>query len=115
MEDIHKYLGEGLFLVYFVVMVVTIIVGRRGQQPPSWLVGVAHGLLAIQVALGVILISSGLGGVPWIHPVIGLAAIAALALTPVFKRRMPGAMGTAALFGLVAVLTLAAQLVARMG
>lgn len=115
MENFHRYLGEGLFVIYVVVMVVVLVMGRRGKTVPPWLTGVAHGLLAIQVAIGAILLmSGGLSGVHWLHPVVGLMAILALGLAPVFKSSLRPGLDKAAVFGVVAVLALAAQLIATM-
>jgi heme A synthase len=115
MENFHRYLGEGLFVIYVVVMIVVLVMGRRGTTVPPWLTGAAHGLLAIQVAIGAILLmSGGLGGVHWTHPVIGLLAILALGLAPVFKSRLRNGLDKAAVFGVVAVLALTAQLIAQL-
>lgn len=115
MESFHRYLGEGLFVIYVVVMIVVLVLGRRGRDVPPWLTGAAHSLLAVQVAVGVILLmSGGLRGVHWTHPVIGLVAIAALGLAPVFKKRLRPGMDKAAVFGLVAILALTAQLIAQL-
>lgn len=113
MENFHRYLGESLFVIYIVVMVITLVLGRRGREVPPWLTGVAHGLLGIQVAVGLILImSDGLRGVSWLHPVVGILAMASLGLAPVFRARLRPGLDKAALFGLVAILALTAQLIA---
>ena len=115
MEDFHRYLGEGLFVVYVVVMAVALIIGRRGRDVPPWLTGAAHSLLALQVAIGVILLlSDGLRGVHWLHPIVGILAMLSLGLAPVFKTRFRPGMDKVAVFGLVAVLALAAQLIAQL-
>lgn len=116
MDSLHRFIGEGLFVVYIVAMVVAIVMSRRGQRPPVWLTAVAHGLLGLQVLLGLaLLMTDGLQGVPWYHPVLGLAAVAALGLSPVLRGRFPRGADLAAIFGVVAILTLAAQLAARLG
>jgi heme A synthase len=95
MEDFHRYLGEGLFIVYLVALIAA--------------------FLAIQVAVGLILLlSGGLRGVHWLHPVVGLLAIASLGLAPVFKGKLRPGMDKAALFGVVAALALFAQVIAQM-
>lgn len=114
MEDIHRYLGEGLFLVYLIVVIVAVIMGRRGRRPPAAVIGVAHALLAVQVVLGIWMwLTDGLGIVPWYHPILGLAAILVIGLTPLFRATLRPGMDAAVLFALVAVLVLAAQLVAQ--
>lgn len=115
MYDIHKGIGEGLFVLYVIVLIVIYVLGRRGQKPPSWLIGASHGILAVQVALGVILLAAGHGdAVPWYHPVLGLAALLALGLAPVLRRRLGTTNGLVALFAIVAVLTLLARVAAGM-
>ena len=119
MEDFHRYLGEGLFVIYVVVLIVAFVMSRRGRDVPPWLAGVAHGLLTIQVGLGVILLlSGGLRGVHWLHPVVGLTAFVAVGFVPALMRRFRPDMDKAALFGVVAgvvaVLALTAQLIAQM-
>lgn len=111
MFEIHRGIGEGLFLVYVIVMAVVFILGRRGRTAPPALIGIAHGLLAIQVAIGVILLAEEPDRVVWYHPVLGLAAILALGLTPVFRKRLGATRGLITGLGVVALLTLAAMLV----
>lgn len=111
MFDIHRSIGEGLFIVYIIVIVVVLLLSRRGRAAPGWIVGIAHGLLAVQVALGLILLADDTYSAPWYHWVLGLAAIVALALTPALKQRLAGIYGTLAPLALVAVLTLLARLV----
>ena len=115
MENFHRYLGEGLFIVYVVAMLVAFVMARRGRDVPPWLTGAAHALLALQVAIGVILVlSGGLRGVHWLHPIVGLLAIAALGLAPVFKARLGKGLDKVAVFGVVAALALLAQVIAQM-
>jgi heme A synthase len=115
MENFHRYLGESLFIIYVIVMIVIFVMGRRDKAVPPWLTGAAHGLLGIQIAVGaILLISGGLRGVSWLHPVVGIAAMLALGLMPVFKARLRPGYGEVAGFGLVAILALAAQMIAMM-
>ncbi len=109
MIDIHRGIGEGLFLIYIIVMAIVFFMGRGNRVAPSWLSAISHGLLALQVALGVILLAEG-HGVVWYHPVLGIAAMLALGLTPVLRQRLGRMNGTLATLGLIAVLTLAARL-----
>src|SRR5438105_14634142 len=55
MFNAHQGLGEILFAIYLVVLVVVLIMGRQGRTAPSWLIGIAHTLLTLQIVLGVIL------------------------------------------------------------
>lgn len=115
MQDFHRYLGEGLFIIYVVVMIIVLVMGRRGKTIPPWLTGAAHALLAVQVAVGVIiLMSDGLSGVHWTHPVVGLLAILALGMAPVFKSSFRPPLDKAAVFAVVGVLALAAMLIAQL-
>jgi heme A synthase len=116
MENIHRFIGEGLFVLYFLVMIVAFIMARRNQATPSWLIGIAHGVLALQVALGVILLASGgLSGVPWYHPVLGIITLLALGISrPLHARLQPG-YDVAAMMGIVGILALITQMAARIG
>ena len=110
MIEIHRGIGEGLFLIYLIIIGVIYFMGRSGRDAPTWLSAIAHGILALQVAVGVILLAEG-HRVVWYHPVLGIAAMLALGLTPVLRQRFGRTTGTVALFGIIAVLTLAARLV----
>lgn len=119
MGDFHRFLGEGLFVIYLIVTIVAFVIGRRQGAVPPWLAGIAHGLLTIQVALGIILIlSDGLNGVHWLHPVVGITAFLAVGFVPaLMKRFRPSADKTAQFVvtaGVLTVLTLIAQLIATM-
>jgi hypothetical protein len=107
--EIHRGIGEGLFLIYLIIIGVIYFMGRGGRETPAWLTGISHGLLALQVALGVILLSEG-HSVVWYHPVLGIAALLAIGLTPVLRQRLGRTTGTIAVLGIIAVLTLAARL-----
>lgn len=109
MFDIHRGIGEGLFLIYLIVMAVIFFMGRSGREAPSWLSAISHGLLALQVALGVILLAEG-RSVVWYHPVLGIAAMLSIGLTPFLRRRLGRTTGTLAILGIIAILTLAARL-----
>jgi hypothetical protein len=108
--DIHRGIGEGLFLIYLIIMGVVYFMGRGGREVPTWLTAISHGLLALQVALGVILLAEG-HSVVWYHPVLGIAAMLAIGLTPQLRERLGRTMGTVATLGIIAVLALAARLV----
>lgn len=116
LSSIHRGLGEGLFVIYVLAMVVAIVYSRRGTPIPGWLIGTAHGLLGLQVVLGLLLLAvNGLAGVPWYHPVLGLITLAALGLAPLFQDRFLPGIDTAVLFALIAVLAIATQFAARLG
>jgi hypothetical protein len=113
--DIHKGIGEGLFVVYVVVLIAIFLMGRRGQSVPSWLVGASHGLLTLQVALGVILLAEGHGdAVPWYHPVLGIAAFLSIGLATPLRKRLGTKNGLLALVAILALLTLFARVAATM-
>lgn len=109
MESFHRYLGEGLFVIYLFVIIVVLFVGRRNRPVPTALLAVAHGLLALQVVLGIILISEDADRITIIHPILGLLAILTLGLTPVLRGRLGQRSGMLATLGVVAVLILAAM------
>jgi energy-converting hydrogenase Eha subunit A len=112
MADIHRYLGEGLFLIYLIVIGVVLFMGRRGRKAPGAVIGLAHGLLALQVAIGLILFAEDPGRIVWYHPVLGLLAMVSLGLTPVLRKRLGANGGMAAGLGVVAALALIAMMVA---
>ena len=109
MYDAHKGLGSLLFVVYLVILAAVWLLGRRNGRAPGWLVGVAHALLTIQVAMGVILLADDDYDAPWYHPALGLLALLAIGLTPVLRKRFGSLNGTLATLGVVAVLALAAM------
>ncbi len=109
MYEIHRGIGEGLFLIYLILMGVVYFMGRSGRDVPAWLTGVSHGILALQVAVGVILLAEG-HSVVWYHPVLGIAAMLAIGLTPVLRQRLGRTNGTVVVLGIIAALTLAARL-----
>ena len=113
MLNAHRGLGEGLFVVYLVVMVVIFVLGRRGGSTPAWLIGVSHALLAVQVALGVLLLATG-PSVVWYHPVLGIAAVLAIGLAAPLRKRLGTINGLVALFAILALLTLFARVTATM-
>jgi energy-converting hydrogenase Eha subunit A len=110
MFELHRGLGEGLFLIYFIVIGIVWFMSRSNREVPGWLMGISHGLLALQVAVGVILLMEDPDRVVWYHPAIGLAAILALGLTPVFKKRLGATQGTLATLAVVGILALLAML-----
>jgi hypothetical protein len=110
MFEIHRGIGEGLFLIYLIIMGVIFFMGRSGRDVPAWLSAVSHGILALQVAVGVILLAEG-HSVIWYHPVLGIAAMLAIGLTPVLRERLGRTTGTVAVLGIIALLTFAARMV----
>jgi hypothetical protein len=110
--DFHRYLGEGLFLVYVIIIGVILLMGRSGRAAPTWLTAISHGLLALQVALGVILLAEG-HSVVWYHPVLGIAAMLAIGLTPQLRERLGRPTGTIASLAIIGVLTFLAMVVVR--
>lgn len=112
MESLHQGIGEGLFLVYVVVIAVVLVMGRRGRTAPPWLLGVAHGLLGLQVAVGALLFLEDPDRIPWYHPLLGLLALLSLGLAPVLRERLGRPTGLVAALGVTAVLALAAMITA---
>lgn len=112
MESFHRYLGESLFVIYLFVMLAVLFIGRRDRPIPAALMGVAHALLAVQVILGIILISEDADRITLIHPILGLLAILALALSPMLRGRLGARTGLLATLGVVTVLVLAAMVTA---
>jgi len=108
--EIHRGIGEGLFLIYLIIMGVVYFMGRSGRDVPTWLSAVSHGILALQVAVGFILLAEG-HSVVWYHPVLGIVAMLAIGLTPMMRQRFGRTNGTVAVLGIIAVLTLAARMV----
>lgn len=117
MESVHRYLGEALFIVYLIAAIIAIISYRRGRTAPMPVIGIAHALLTVQVILGIILIATdGLRGVPWYHPVLGLAALLMLAVIPtILRRQFVRGLDMAVGFSIIAILALAAQMAAQFG
>lgn len=113
MSEFHARLGEGLFLIYFIVIGVIFFLSRGNRAVPGWLLGISHALLFVQVALGLILLMEG-NDIPWYHPVLGIAAILSLGLSPVFKQRLGATRGMMATMTVVGTLALVAMLAATM-
>jgi hypothetical protein len=110
MFEAHEGLGRILFAIYLIVLVAVVVLDRRGRPVPGWLFGIAHGLLALQVAMGVILLS-GDRTAPWYHVALGLLALLSLGLTPVLRQRLGRINGAVVTLAIVAALSLAAMLV----
>ena len=114
MADIHKYLGEGILAVYFVLIVAGLVMERRGKALPAAAAGVAHALLAAQVALGLILISSldSDDSFNWLHPVFGVLAFGSLMMMSPLREKVGKNRGMIYSMGLAFVFVLAAYLLA---
>lgn len=110
MFDFHRGLGEILFVIYAIVIAVVLLLDRRGKAAPSWLIGGAHGLLALQVAVGVILITDDSYDAPWYHPVLGILALLSLGLASYFRKRLAGVYATVAPLAVAGVLALITML-----
>lgn len=107
MVSVHNYLGESLVIVYLAVAILAIVLANRGGLP-AWVTGIAHGLLTIQVLLGVILLIRNPDAAPWHHIVFGLLTIPALGLMFPLRKRLGSVRGVAVgAIAIAALLTLA--------
>ncbi len=109
MFELHRGLGESLFLIYVIIIAVILIMSRRGKPAPSWLVGLGHGLLTLQVAVGVILLL-GDRTAPWYHVALGIAAFLSIGLASVFRQRLSGVYATVAALAVPGILALLAMI-----
>ncbi len=89
----HGSLGEFLVVVYIAVAIFAAILANRGGLP-SWVSGIAHGLLSVQVLIGIILLIRNPSAAPWHHIVFGLLTIPALGLMFPLKKRLGATRGT---------------------
>jgi hypothetical protein len=89
----HGSLGEFLVLAYIAVAILAAILANRGGLP-AWVSGIAHGLLSIQVILGIVLLIRNPSAAPWHHIVFGLLTIPALGLMFPLKKRLGATRGT---------------------
>ncbi|MEX2425437.1 MAG: hypothetical protein WD401_01620, partial [Thermomicrobiaceae bacterium] len=62
----HGSLGEFLVIVYLALAVLAAILANRGGLP-AWVTGIAHGLLTVQLILGIILLVRNPSAAPWHH------------------------------------------------
>jgi hypothetical protein len=83
----HGSLGEFLVLVYIAMAIFAAVLANRGGIP-AWATGIAHGLLTVQLLLGVILLIRNPSAAPWTHIVFGLMAIPAIGLMFPLKKRL---------------------------
>jgi hypothetical protein len=90
----HGTLGEFLVIVYLAVAIFAVILANRGGLP-TWVSGIAHGLLTIQVLLGVVLLIRNPTAAPWHHIVFGLMVIPALGLMFPLRKRLGPSRGIA--------------------
>ncbi|MEX1158897.1 MAG: hypothetical protein WEC79_08220 [Thermomicrobiales bacterium] len=109
MFELHRGIGEGLFLIYIIVIAVVYVMSRRGRDVPGWLTGVAHGLLALQAGLGVAMLLDGRRA-GWEHPIIGVAAMLAIGTAAPLRARFGKTNGMIVSFAMIAVLAFAAWL-----
>lgn len=109
MLEIHRGIGEGLFVIYIILIAVVFFLGRRGRDIPGWLTGISHGLLALQVGLGVAMLLEGRRA-GWDHPIIGIAALLAIGMVAPLRTRLGRINGTIVSFAIIAILAFAAWL-----
>jgi hypothetical protein len=104
MLTVHGSLGEFLVLVYIAIAIFAAVLANRGGLP-SWVTGIAHGLLSIQVLLGIILLIRNPTAAPWHHILFGLLTIPALGLMFPLKKRLGATRGVVIGAIVVAVIT----------
>jgi hypothetical protein len=112
MAEFHARLGEGLFVIYLIVLVIVWFMSRQDRKAPAWLMGIAHALLGLQVILGIILIAQDSDRIVWYHPVLGILAALSLGLMPVFRNRLGPRTGPIAALGVTTVVVFLAMLAA---
>jgi hypothetical protein len=105
MLTVHGNLGEFLVVIYIGVAIFAAILANRGGLP-SWVTGIAHGLLTVQVLFGVILLIRNPTAAPWHHILFGLLTIPALGLMFPLRKRLGPTRGT--VFGAIAIAVLIA-------
>jgi hypothetical protein len=105
----HGSLGEFLVLIYIGIAILAAVLANRGGLP-AWVTGIAHGLLTIQVVLGLILLFRNPTAAPWHHILFGLLTIPALGLMFPLKKRLGATRGTVIGAIIVAVVITAAVL-----
>jgi hypothetical protein len=92
MLTIHGTLGEALVVVYILIAIVAAIMANRGGLP-AWVTGIGHGLLTVQVLIGIFLFIRNPAAVPWHHIVFGLLTIPALGLMFPLRKRLGATKG----------------------
>lgn len=105
----HGSLGEFLVIIYLAVAIFAAVLANRGGLP-AWVTGIAHGLLSIQVILGIVLLIRNPSAAPWHHIVFGLLTIPALGLMFPLKKRLGATRGTVVGAVVVALIITAAVL-----
>ncbi|HET9016358.1 MAG TPA: hypothetical protein VFN57_12235 [Thermomicrobiaceae bacterium] len=86
MLGLHRGLGEAIVIVYLGIAIASWILARRDGLP-SWLTGIAHTLLGIQVIIGIVLFVQHPHAVPWTHVLFGGLAVLSLGLMAPLRRR----------------------------
>lgn len=107
MITVHAMLGESLVIVYLLVAIFAAVLANRGGLP-AWVSGIAHGLLTLQVLLGVVLFFRNSDAAPWHHFVFGLLTIPALGLIFPLRKRIGATRGMVIGAVIVALLLTAA-------
>jgi hypothetical protein len=107
MLTIHGSLGEVLVLIYIAIAILAAVMANRGGLP-SWVTGIGHGLLTVQVLIGILLLIRNPSAVPWHHIVFGLLTIPALGLMFPLKKRLGATRGIVIGAIIIAVLITAA-------
>lgn len=112
MAEAHGTLGEVLVALYLVIAVLSFVVARRDGLP-AWVTGTAHGLLAVQIIMGVILLVQHPHAMPVSHVIVALLTLPAIGLMAPLRRRMGRARAVGTSAAVVAILAAIAVAIAK--
>ncbi len=112
MAQAHGGLGELLVVLYLAIAILSFVLAKR-KGLPSWVTGTAHGLLAIQIIMGIVLFVQHPHIMPVSHVIAALLTIPVLGLMAPLRRRLgrPQAVGVTA--SIITVLAAIAVVIAK--
>lgn len=112
MAEAHGTLGEVLVALYLAIAILSFVVARRNGLP-AWVTGTAHGLLAIQIIMGIILFVQHPHAMPVSHVVVALLTLPAIGLMAPLRRRIGRAKAVGISSAVVAILAAIALVIAK--